>query len=189
MAPPSIHEVFARYAAVDNAAGTDKGTTHAYLDTYEELFAGMRDRDVRLLEIGVYSGASLAAWADYFPRAAVVGVDVDVSRVTHRPPRTVVVCADGTLASTAEELGTFDVVVEDGSHAPLDQVASLRAFAPRLNPGGVYVAEDLDLGSHPWLADELRAAAADAGCSFRLVDLRARTGRFDDVLAVVAKPE
>jgi hypothetical protein len=54
--------------------GTDKWGPHFYTPIYHAVFAHLRDRPVRLLEIGVggyklrdVGGASLAMWADYFP--------------------------------------------------------------------------------------------------------------------------
>ena len=46
---------------------------------------------------------------------------------------------------TAEAIGLeFDLIVEDGSHLPDHQVASLDAFAPFLKHTGVYVLEDIE---------------------------------------------
>jgi cephalosporin hydroxylase len=44
----------------------DKGTTHSYIEKYEEILAPYRDRPITLVEIGVESGGSLAMWAEYF---------------------------------------------------------------------------------------------------------------------------
>src|SRR5215470_6705217 len=63
--------------------GTDKWGTHFYTPVYHQLFAHLRDKPVRLLEIGVggyefarLGGASLAMWADYFANGRVLGIDV-----------------------------------------------------------------------------------------------------------------
>jgi O-antigen biosynthesis protein len=55
----------ARYA-------TDK--TPGYLALYDELFAPFRNRDIRLLELGVKQGGSLELWRDYFPQGLIVGL-------------------------------------------------------------------------------------------------------------------
>ena len=65
-----------------NRFGTDKGTTvggwpHAYSELYEPLFAPWRDQVVRLLEIGVFDGASLRVWETYFGAWASVFVGLD----------------------------------------------------------------------------------------------------------------
>jgi len=53
-------------------AGSDKGSHHGYTRFYTPLFAPLRRRDVRLVEIGVERGASMKAWQLYFPNASHV---------------------------------------------------------------------------------------------------------------------
>ena len=54
--------------------GSDKGAiSHGYVDHYERMFGPLRRRARKVLEIGIYRGASLQMWRDYFPRAEVYG--------------------------------------------------------------------------------------------------------------------
>ena len=49
--------------------GTDKNATgHNYASIYAELFAPYRHAPARVLEIGVWEGASLRMWSEYFTR-------------------------------------------------------------------------------------------------------------------------
>jgi RHS repeat-associated protein len=58
--------------------GTDKSSIyHNYLSFYERFFERYRDEPIKLLEIGVAGGASLAMWNEYFPQALIVGADID----------------------------------------------------------------------------------------------------------------
>ena len=52
---------------------TDKAAHTHYLRNYEEYFRPLLERDIRLLELGVYHGGSLLLWRDYFARGLVVG--------------------------------------------------------------------------------------------------------------------
>jgi hypothetical protein len=52
-----MEEVFRKWSV----GGTDKNTTHSYLGTYEKLFSPRREDSIRILEIGIWSGASLLA--------------------------------------------------------------------------------------------------------------------------------
>ena len=69
--------IFAKYQG-SIYEGTDKGVTHSYLGVYERLFEPKRDSPIRLLEIGICTGGSLLAWAEYFtsPETEIVGLDV-----------------------------------------------------------------------------------------------------------------
>ena len=46
-----------------------------YLDVYDAITAPWIDKEIKLLEVGVYQGGSLKLWRDYFPRGTIVGID------------------------------------------------------------------------------------------------------------------
>ena len=54
--------------------GTDK-VSHHFTHVYERAFAAERLNTQRVLEVGVWHGASLRMWRDWFENAQVVGVD------------------------------------------------------------------------------------------------------------------
>ena len=67
---------FQRYAALKSLGkhfDTDK-VHHGFLSIYADLF-GAREAVRHVLEIGVFRGASLQMWRDYFSNAIVHGVD------------------------------------------------------------------------------------------------------------------
>ena len=72
--------------------GTDKWGAHFYPPLYHSLFLPLRNRAIRLLEIGVggsefqtIGGASLAMWAEYFPYGLFTGIDIAEKRLTLDP--------------------------------------------------------------------------------------------------------
>lgn len=193
----TFEAALARYASHHNESGTDKNTSHAYGPLYSRLFAPLRDTARAVLEIGVYSGASALAMADFFGAAQVTGVDITLQnlRFGRFHPRISFRQLDGTLPDAPAVLlggepgGFWDVVLDDASHRPEDQVASFRVWGPHVAPGGIYVIEDID-GAH---ADAVRAglegAASQLG-GFEAVewhDLRSVKGQFDDIVAVVRR--
>ena len=49
------------------------------------------------------------------------------------------------LAKVVQELGPFDIIIDDGSHVVSHQIASFNAlFDEALKPGGIYMVEDLE---------------------------------------------
>lgn len=112
--------------------GCDKGKRHGYERVYEPAFEHIRDEPLRILEIGIYKGASLAAWVDYFPNATVVGIDTfqrvspaDVPILDH--PRVEWRQHDST---TPINMGRFDFVIDDGCHTHTAQRKTFDAFMP-----------------------------------------------------------
>lgn len=163
---PTFQDALERYASRDNATGTDKTTSHSYGELYTVLFAPLRERARNILEIGVYSGASVLAMADYFTRAHVVGIDITLKRITFGldHPRITYLLGNATQPTTATRASaaaasaaasaaaaaasssssaaasllpvTFDLILDDGSHKIDDQVVSLKIFASHLNADG-----------------------------------------------------
>lgn len=170
----TLSEIFARQLE----AHTDKGSTHSYIEVYEDL---LRDKKVGvLLEIGVFKGYSLKMWQEFFPLALVLGLDIDLSQVqvAHR----LTVQGDATNAEFVRETFghlQFDLVIDDGSHLLEDQIKSFEAFRPLMNQGSLYVIEDVQ---DPASYDQLLALHPDVDA--KLFDRRSVKNRYDDVLIV-----
>lgn len=121
---------------------------HGYLEHYEQFFAPWRDKSVRLLEIGVAQGHSLVLWSRYFPLASIVGCDIDLKRCKQPlPDRVRLWEADqrsaASLVNMVNNLGDFDIIIDDGSHNSKDQVLTFDTLWPHLAAGGIYAIEDL----------------------------------------------
>ncbi|MGG5811696.1 class I SAM-dependent methyltransferase [Falsiroseomonas sp. CW058] len=134
--------------------GTDKASNrHDFLRTYERYLAGMRDSAAAVLEVGVLDGASLRMWADYFPRAAILGIDVKPERAAHRTDRIGVEIGNAGdpkfLAAVAGRHGPFDLILDDGSHLWDHQQLAFRRLFPHLRPGGVFIIEDINTSYVP----------------------------------------
>lgn len=154
--------------------GTDKWGPHFYTPVYHALFAHLRDKPIRLLEIGVggYSlakigGASLAMWADYFPKGRILGIDV-VEKKLDLDPRIQVRQGSqddpGFLARMSADHGPFDIIIDDGSHFPKHVAASFYILFPKLADGGLYVIEDVQTCFWP----EFGGSVLDGGATMQL---------------------
>lgn len=127
---------------------TDKAFFHKYLDFYQKLLP-KRQFSGRLLEIGVMDGASLRMWREYYPKAEIVGVDIDDKSHLNIEGVTILQL-DATDAAALSELGNFDIIVDDGSHMTADQQATFeQLYINQLNPKGFYVLEDLHTSLMP----------------------------------------
>jgi len=134
--------------AIGRKHGTDKSSLHHnYLSLYETFFAPLRDRELTLMEIGVFHGASLRTWEEYFPKAKIIGVDIQLASKVHERGRITIALADQSnieeLTRVAVSHGPFDIIVEDGSHMWEHQITSLRTLFPFLKNDGFYIIEDL----------------------------------------------
>lgn len=150
--------------------GTDKTSQfHNYLNFYESFMAPMREEPITLLEVGVFRGASLHMWRDYFPNAKIVGVDIEPTAKRFESERVHVELADQSnlqhLAELSVKHGPFDIVIEDGSHMWEHQITSLRALFPFVKNGGYYVVEDLQT-NYGALQDKYRGVSSQTCVAF-----------------------
>lgn len=154
----TLTELAARY-------GSDKGSKHPrphhYTRTYDMLLQPRRNTLVRMLEIGLFAGGpevggkvdrkgldlpSAKMWLSYFPSAIVQGFDIsDFSFFKH--PRFEFTRGDAgveaDLLAAVEGRGTYDLIIDDGSHASFHQQLAFQCLFPSLRRGGLYIIEDL----------------------------------------------
>jgi hypothetical protein len=145
-------------ARIGRACGTDK-FEHGYLDFYERHFSPLRETARVVLEIGIggyddpnAGGASLRMWEQYFPNAAIHGLDIhdksphSKGRVrSHRGGQD----DAARLKALIAEIGRPDIVIDDGSHVSPHVIASFATLFPLVNNGGVYAVEDLQTSYLP----------------------------------------
>jgi hypothetical protein len=165
--------------------GTDKASGfHDYLVFYERHFAPLRYANLQILEVGVFGGASLRTWAEYFPNARIIGADIDFRARQHRAPRIEIELLDQSnvqdLVDLGLKYGTFDIVIEDGSHMWEHQTTTLKTLFPFVKPRGFYVVEDLQT-NYGDLTKVFKGAATESCMDYlkRLVDLRVADQQID----------
>jgi hypothetical protein len=136
--------------------GTDKCSTvikdqlagigHNYTPYYHLLFKAQRESIKRVLEIGVATGASLRMWEEYFPNAEIIGVDNDERKLIDEGRISSYLCDQSSeygLKCLRDSIGECELMIDDGSHRPLDQIRTCNILAEKLAVGGVYVIEDI----------------------------------------------
>jgi hypothetical protein len=144
--------------------GSDKFGGHLYTPVYHELFRHLRELPIRILEIGVggyqspkSGGSSLRMWADYFPFAQIVGLDLEHKELDISPRVRIVQGSQvdrQILDYLCKEHGPFDIVIDDGSHYVPHMKESFYHLYPKMAENGIYVVEDAqtsflkDAGGH-----------------------------------------
>jgi hypothetical protein len=131
---------------------TDK-VSHGFCAFYHTHLARVRQDVRKVLEIGVFRGASLRMWRDYFPNAVIHGFDQN-PLVDPLPDCIHLHQGDqanrDSLRQLLEATGSdFDLIVDDGGHTMVQQQVSLGVLFPHLRPGGLYALEDLHTSFMP----------------------------------------
>jgi SAM-dependent methyltransferase len=132
---------------------TDKAVHTHYLRSYEQYFDKLQDREVRLLELGVYKGGSLLLWRDYFQKGLIVGLDLNPVQVDDSSGRIRIYVGQQQDTNLLDRIaaenapGGFDVIIDDCSHiGELTRISFWHLFDKHLKPGGLYVIEDWSTG-------------------------------------------
>lgn len=130
----------------------DKGYYHGYERVYEPAFENLREEPLHILEVGIFKGAGIAVWLNYFPNATIVGIDTfqrvkpyEIPILKH--PRVEWHEHDST---TPLDIGRFDFVIDDGCHTHIAQRKTFENFMPYVD--GAYFIEDV------WALDHMTAA-------------------------------
>lgn len=124
---------------------------HCYTAYYESI---LNPHPSHLLEIGIFEGASLKSWWEYLPNTEIYGVDDNSRNVLDfleerilNLPSVHYVFGDSREIETKNKIQQmqpeFDIIIDDGSHYPKDQLETFLNFFPLLKPNGIYVIEDV----------------------------------------------
>ena len=151
--------------------GSDKTSVHNYAAFYDQLWSDLRP--LKIVEIGVLTGASLRAWKYATPAATVIGADRNL--VPGLDVVQIVTPDYGPLVERLKGVGLVDLIIDDGSHLLRDQLAGAESLWDCLRINGAYVVEDLQSESDG-------QTFGDRG--WTVYDWSRKTGRWDDRLAI-----
>lgn len=162
---------------------TDKADYHAYEYIYPDLLEKFIGKSNNILEIGIGGGGGgLKILSDLFPESKIYGIDnnleicilFDVSTLSNVE----LFEFDQCDAKILDNLPMLDLVMEDASHDMVKSIKTFEMLESKLNPGAVYIIEDVY--SH-YYDDYIKDGR------FEMIDIRSIKGRGDDILAVYYK--
>lgn len=127
---------------------------HGYLSHLERFFGPLRNEEIKFLEIGVGGGESIRTWLEYFPKAAVFGID---NVQATNPWNTVGEKHHDRYKFTYGDQSSetfwkcfnvdypiaWDVFMDDGGHYSEQVIKTFNAMWPTVRAGGLYIIEDL----------------------------------------------
>lgn len=126
---------------------TDKSWSHFFTEFYNDYFQSFKYKELNILEIGIYQGASLKMLEEYFPKATIHSIDINKDYMNKKYGERI-----KTYYCSQEDSKTFnglfkdtkfDIIIDDGSHQTNHQLISLGFMFKYLKENGLYVLEDL----------------------------------------------
>jgi hypothetical protein len=162
--------------------GSDKGgrnlytTWHNYTPVYFRLFENIRFEKLKIFELGLGTnninvpsnmgrdgkpGASLYAWAEFFPNSQIFGADID-SDILFSNERINTFFCDQTkpieikkMWNNSDLYGQFDIIIEDGLHEFEANVCFFENSIHKLSKGGYFIIEDISNKEVPLFQDKI----------------------------------
>lgn len=131
---------------------TDKTGSHFYTPHYQLHLKKFKFRRINLLEIGVggeenplAGGKSLKMWKKYFPFGKIFSIDI-YDKSSLQENRIKIFQGNQVdknfLERVTNEIGTIDIIIDDGSHINEHVIETFKMLFPKLKDGGIYVVED-----------------------------------------------
>jgi len=140
-------------AEIAKGFDTDKAQSLSYINNFERHFGPLRNKQVKILELGVFHGGSLLMWHEYFSQGLVVGLDLKPNPITEMPERMRFYQGSQDDTALLDRMAFecapdgFDIVIDDASHiGKLARSSFCTLFQRHLKPGGIYVVEDWGTG-------------------------------------------
>jgi hypothetical protein len=146
-----------------------------YSPFYHSVFKDRRNEVRKVLEFGIgypelmmqpasrigaryyIVGASLFMWEEYFPNAEIYALDNRRSIFINSGRIHSFYCEQSNESSYAEVIEAigkdFDLIIDDGSHEPEDQILCANMLSSLLGENGIYVMEDAPLDGYEYLFD------------------------------------
>lgn len=146
-----------RLTQVGQRTGTDKATHHGFTEIYDEIFS--KYESPRILEIGVYSGASIRMYLEYFNNPYVVGMDSshptqfggsDAGFKFVQGNQADIV----DLQKCVDDEEPFDIILDDGGHRMHEQQIAFGYLFKHVKRGGYYILEDIHTSFAQWFINE-----------------------------------
>lgn len=129
-----------------------------YLALYKQYLAPFAEKDVALLELGVFDGHSLEYYSRLLPQGRIMGLDINPCTRGFSTDRVAVYQGSQDDAALHRHIlaqhnrEQFDIIIDDCSHIGSLTSNSFHALFPLLAPGGLYIIEDWGTGYFPGYA-------------------------------------
>ena len=125
---------------------------HGYSIFYKKKLDQYKNKEINILEIGSYAGASAAAFVKYFPNSKIYCLDVNISNFKYKSKNIKVFGIDVNNKKKTEKIiqkifkkqkiDYFDLIIDDGSHNLSDILNSFKFFFKFVKKNGLYIIED-----------------------------------------------
>jgi len=184
---------FNRINGFDSEGGTDKGTLHSYIETYERILSKYIGKKSSILEVGVQYGGSSLLWHEYLEDSNLVMADIKdqigkniLDRLNQERYKFHIFDAytKESLEKIKEENPEgFDILIDDGPHTLESQKFFIKNYISLAKENSVMIIEDIQDINHTAILKE--CLPEEYRESIEIIDLRNQKNRYDDIMFIV----
>jgi hypothetical protein len=158
---------------------SDKDTSHNYLPVYQTEFDKINN--IKMLELGIYTGGSLKLWQDFFVNSEIHGLD-DTKRNDEPIPGIIHWGRYEDLYDSFED-NYFDYIINDSMHYAKEQIDAFNLYYPKLKSGGKFFMEDI-----PDISNLIEIVKYLYEHTFKVWNMNKSSISKDSIILVVYKP-
>ena len=162
-----------------------RGTSHSYIEVYENILEPYKNTANNVLEIGVMEGGSIELWSKYFTKATVYGIDINFTndKCNLKDLHNVkLINMNAYSVEAANTLPNFDIVIDDGPHTLESMLVFASVYANKLEPNGIWILEDVP--NIEWINRILTTLPQHMQKNAVVYDRRHLKNRGDDIMIV-----
>jgi len=118
-----------------------------YFDVYDRHFSRFRNKNIVVVEIGVFRGGSLQMWKKYFgENAKIYGIDINPECKSFEEDNIEIFIGSQSdrnfLKEIVAKIPRIDILIDDGGHEMQQQIVSFEELFRHIKEDGVYLCED-----------------------------------------------
>jgi|ERR1035437_2387986 hypothetical protein len=119
-----------------------------YFEVYDKHFQQYRNKEVTILEIGVFHGGSLQMWKSYFgDKAKIYGIDINPKCKDLEEDNIKIFIGSQSdkafLRNVKAQIPKVDILIDDGGHTMKQQIVSFKELFDHIKEDGIYLCEDI----------------------------------------------
>ena len=132
---------------------TDKNTVHSYLPLYQKLLINKKETAKNVLEVGIYYGASIKLWSDFFTNANIYGLDIlNIELVWEVIKNKENIILYTSIDAYDENFFIthflnknikFDIMLDDGDHSLKSMKQFIKLYSQIMTDDGILIIEDI----------------------------------------------
>lgn len=120
----------------------------SYFPAYEALLQKYVDRELTIVEVGIFNGGSLFMWREFFgPKARIIGIDLNPDAREWEKHGFEIYIGDQSSGQfwleLFQKIGKVDILIDDGGHTNRQQIVTSHYAIQNINDGGLLIVEDV----------------------------------------------